>query len=831
MGLGTFLLNGEPAIARLARGLPDAAPSPTGRPDLALAPAGHRAASRATTTKRPTSGVRAAEPMAAPSDQDVSQADYVLLWPALGCPGLIHPTQRTLDIVFLCRHDVGGVSIEVVQDFLHRVQVLNWDTARNPYLEAYANEASTTPQTIDAFDFAMAGIVPKVYKSKGFKTIVGLRVALNANTSLQKGSMHTLYYPAENDLLQDILSDSSLLEKPYDSVPVIKEGTTERIGGPNFLFQDRAAGQSRESRVRLFHPFWVAADWQTDYLNVGHLTDLHVSTLWDFIDKKLYPNAPRDHMDPVQGRTAAGSAAFPAIAERYNNPNLNMRSLTRQLNARTMSDQARFVDLILYTGDLIDFNRGFNHNPEHDPDRDYVYNLNWLRFYELLLLDYERPTFTALGNHDWHVNPYPPIIKAEFIHYLLFLLLGTANGTTSGAVFGALQTGNANHDEWPRRLFLSPLVAVPTTLLWWLLVPGFGFLLEQLGEHGWMWAAVAGSGYLLGLLVTALLIPLEGNKVHDAATGTLWGTLFGFLFYGLVFGIILAVLSIKYMTHIANLLGDDFKQLLGPNATYLTLFGKDGLFYAKECAYDWYALVINPFEEYCIKYGNMSFLNMNWYGSEVLPDEPPVADDAFSDRQWRLVNQWITAAVRRRNELTHAGLGELSKQVVPIIGLHTQVFCPDLDVKIADLKSKLFEIDDSDLARGTMSLHREDLISAMHQLGHGLYPGANGGKVPAISLTGHTHVADIVRMEGPDRIKWHETADVPAQTGEPWNLGLHVTTICSGPPGDGVKPADAGKGTRVMRAAGGRVLRFERDTGWIAGIEEITADTGKFGAS
>ena len=30
-----------------------------------------------------------------------------------------------------------------------------------------------------------------------------------------------------------------------------------------------------------------------------------------------------------------------------------------------------------------------------------------------MLLDYERPTFTSLGNHDWRLNPYAPFVKGE----------------------------------------------------------------------------------------------------------------------------------------------------------------------------------------------------------------------------------------------------------------------------------------------------------------------------------------------------------------------------------------------------------------------------------
>jgi 3',5'-cyclic AMP phosphodiesterase CpdA len=71
------------------------------------------------------------------------------------------------------------------------------------------------------------------------------------------------------------------------------------------------------------------------------------------------------------------------------------------------------ADIILLTGDLIDYGRGhwgfdeadrLQENSFYHPDR------NWFLFSYLLARDgvYTKPVYTILGNHDWRLNPYPP---------------------------------------------------------------------------------------------------------------------------------------------------------------------------------------------------------------------------------------------------------------------------------------------------------------------------------------------------------------------------------------------------------------------------------------
>ena len=72
------------------------------------------------------------------------------------------------------------------------------------------------------------------------------------------------------------------------------------------------------------------------------------------------------------------------------------------------------ADLIVITGDLIDYNRGLlwtkrEARMQNDLTEHYYWNVNWLCFYEMLLDTYKKPVFTLLGNHDWRLNPYTPL--------------------------------------------------------------------------------------------------------------------------------------------------------------------------------------------------------------------------------------------------------------------------------------------------------------------------------------------------------------------------------------------------------------------------------------
>lgn len=134
--------------------------------------------------------------------------------------------------------------------------------------------------------------------------------------------------------------------------------------------------------IRRYHPFFRS---DKASLNIGHLTDVHVSTRYDLYERILNNSVPA-----------------------WNNYNRSFEEMMQGAGGK--------ADLVLITGDLIDYNRGHridlskNDGNTYDQNRDflhdYFFNRNWVLFYELLVKNYTKPVLTVLGNHEYLLNPY-----------------------------------------------------------------------------------------------------------------------------------------------------------------------------------------------------------------------------------------------------------------------------------------------------------------------------------------------------------------------------------------------------------------------------------------
>ena len=933
MGLGNFLLNGGQALAALQADALGGSVPPPRRAAFRSEQAKAAAVSKGKRLKKtPPRGKRtaAADTLAAASSPlasaEAAAAAYVILLPALGCPCLVNPAEGELKIILLCTDGAATDTKTLVDNAVHLIFVADWDKVRAASTQD-GNEVwppadskklvdlvdlngckLDQPESLDSyrqkngkqvlerarFQHNIEGIVLDVYQKKGFTRILGARLKLKKDHGLAEQHLYTLYYAPENGLIRSILDDETMLEKPFGDIPVITEGSTVRIGGSNQLFC-WPEGTNRNHLVRLFHPFWIPkAAYGSEYLNIGHLTDLHVATLWDYFDRKIYDSYDPHGADLLLHRTIDDAQSpFEDLAKRFNNPNWNLRSLTGLLNrqcANESGDQNDYVDLIIHTGDLTDYNRGFNRNDKtHDPAKDYLFNLNWLRYFELLLLDYQRPTFTLLGNHDRHVNQYPPVVKPEWDQYfeIAFVSLAIAAvGTLCGSLYGACEEGNVDFLEFIVVPLLCPLLLFGFSEAAVALAPGLTVD---------MWNDIILSkkpvsllifiGYVLGLIFTLCLklIDTDGtDKIKTAKDGTTWGAVVGSI-GGLGVGIILAIVlpivvkvtgGFDFMTHIVNLHRQDLTGsetgeglLQGKKAEYLNLFTRDGIFSMNDRAFDWYALVINPFRNYVVRYGNMSLLMVDWEGSEIVLGDPPLADDEFTDLQWATVDLWIRYAVGQRESLRNQGVSAAQKRVNLVMGLHTPVFCPTIESNLALLNTGAVDPDNDALKRGTMTVNRGELIRTCYQLARGTYPGVLD-PIQVFTLAGHTHDYDIFRLEAEDKVRWYQNSDWTGEKRQSdfGDLGLHVTTSSAGPPGDGVMPDARGKkldeqlaqakpyltdpaqkktkenywisgsnetyqkpGDRVMRPPGGRVISFDRKTGQLIGLQEISVEQPHWG--
>ena len=158
--------------------------------------------------------------------------------------------------------------------------------------------------------------------------------------------------------------------------------------------------KSKPSKVRaeILHPVFVMKAAPRP-LRIAHVTDLHVDVRWDIFEERLKSVAPQ---------------------VKFNNSNRSSLAIYRDATGDAKAD------VVLMTGDLIDYGRGHRGLAEGGKlgeNKDYLRDRNWFLFQELLASGdrYTRPVFTSLGNHDWRLNPYPPFVPGapnfqEFVH-------------------------------------------------------------------------------------------------------------------------------------------------------------------------------------------------------------------------------------------------------------------------------------------------------------------------------------------------------------------------------------------------------------------------------
>lgn len=155
----------------------------------------------------------------------------------------------------------------------------------------------------------------------------------------------------------------------------------------------------RKPRTEILHPVFVKRT-PPEPLRIGHLTDTHVDVRADVYEVNLEHAMKRPENARLARCWYQGS---------YNN--LNRSFVANYTRAKAEAD------VILLTGDLIDYGRGFwgiIEREKLDWNHGYQRDRNWFLFHYLLAggSSYSTPTYTTLGNHDWRLNPYPPFAIA-----------------------------------------------------------------------------------------------------------------------------------------------------------------------------------------------------------------------------------------------------------------------------------------------------------------------------------------------------------------------------------------------------------------------------------
>lgn len=332
---------------------------------------------------------------------------FVIVSPALTCPGLVHE-EDYLEVLVLAKTDDVDLS---------SLTYSAWKTKKEKNFDK--KDIEILPYVPD---HRISPFVMSTYEREGFKKIVRARISLQVKKGL---------YQLNNP--EDIRTTLTKLEPPL-SCPSLPD----RCSVSSFL---------SEEPVQLHHPFYVDSK---DYLTVAHVSDSHLCARMSLLEERWNSN--------FNNVWSASSLSEEKPGE-FSNYNKHFENILKSIN----SD--REIDIIIHTGDIIDYNRGYyDKERENDLSHNYYLDRNWLLFYEILYNSYEKPTFTVLGNHDYRLNPYAPsphIISDKFFE--LFNMAPTVNVTRKEM--------DVLHED-PHALHLSEnhLITTPVSVQWYSLV-------------------------------------------------------------------------------------------------------------------------------------------------------------------------------------------------------------------------------------------------------------------------------------------------------------------------------------------------------------------------
>lgn len=232
--------------------------------------------------------------------------------------------------------------------------------------------------------------VRRFYWRRGMRHMNEVRIYESACTRLPEGMLNLFWINPnrsddENDRSQemDLLLEEFAVSSRFghDGIPSIDKfvGKTREGQKRRFIREyeyEFNRPESGATRVEVLHPVWVTQPQPR--LRIGHLTDLHVDIRHDSYYRKLSP----------------------AARKRFHNWN--------RVCEKLYADAKKSCDILLLTGDLIDYGRGHNGFGAIGKNESYWRDRNWFLFYTFLAGggSYTKPTYTILGNHDWRINPY-----------------------------------------------------------------------------------------------------------------------------------------------------------------------------------------------------------------------------------------------------------------------------------------------------------------------------------------------------------------------------------------------------------------------------------------
>ncbi len=673
----------------------------------------------------------------------VCDLSVVVLTPAIGRPCLV--TDDHLDVAVLMRgelvqmwSDGDDVRKKVVkQFFLHCLryqelatslnnwseEVMRWTGDLSPFNAVVDDGIGVLPECEPGMimeSTLLGKLSPKIkqaYTPWNLNTIFTVRFSIEQEAQ----SFNLVNLQGEDVALHLILTDREFFtftyqgqEKPLDEFYPMIDGEDELLkqlpiettkwdvegGIKNGGYKTHLNG----TPVKLVHPFF-RLEGSKNRLNVAHVTDTHVSTRWELFEKKL----PQSN---------------------FNNYNKRFSEILSQINTEGAADA------VILTGDMIDYNRGlYDRTSQDDVFAKYLFNVNWLLFYEELLENYEKPVFTVLGNHEYLPNPYPTLTQIDVGADWWLIGLGTIlSAGVLGFVLGFFGISERQSFGSDMNLTIAQV--------------------ESLCKEG------SDERYTLEMDLIG-----DANPLIDARK---------------------KMNESKIEEILRNKAGE---QIDDPT----------GIWYTNVEAVTWYYLVINPFSDYCITYGETSFLLLDWnekavIGSLLLLPRPV---DCLSRKQKELLDTWIQqgTADQLRVLCTHAPI----IHTTPAVGArwlvdgmlkdeHDQILTRDDDLRYDNEikmalppRDKLMSVDEENelhkrkVMWGIVSDEtRAELLTTLHP---------PSGQYPIhLILSGHTHTNKIFQIEQDGLVHLKRATDEPFPIGAQ-HSPLYVVTTSGGPIG------------------------------------------------
>lgn len=710
---------------------------------------------------------------AAADDNPGNGPEVILLFPALGFPALVRSRLlrnrslriRLLYCLLLTRKELpadAGPLLNGLLKYQEWSKLKSTDPAPGD-LKSFGAGSFKIGKTVTVTDvikkggmISLPGIkgrgrlseeVLKTYKGVGYRHLVSCTINLKASSvKVSKEDdihLYNIVINGEKKMLHSLIKKIPL---PHDDCPRDANREIKTTG---------------DIEVRPLHPFCL---YETDYLDVAHLTDLHVAQRWELMKKRI-------------------DSKHSGLKEHFNN--LNQR-LIDHLEKMKGDSEGKKVHMAILTGDLVDYNRGHDGSDANDLYKNYRFNGNWTLLYEILTENCHCPFFTVMGNHDWHLNPYAPVAQyiASFWRqqpnpWLVIIPFLTAAGTCTG-VFTGLTYAAFNKDGvgWifgGIGFVLLALVATPTLLNWLLDILEYfsGGKSLELGKH---WGV--GLFYLitttLNIAGTAGILSRKlkdhkGDIGKGVKQGALWGSVLGGswgVFVMLVGSILLEIYKLKDLPIYVMLKEDEVEKVIKENFHDSKIWGNNSNLRTTELAFRWYSLVINPFMDYYFSFGNMSFILLDWNrGESILKSSPPAASEALSQEQWNLVQQWKNT---------------VSSETAAVLGMHATILASDVDAnglkKLYDSGEKWYS---GDLDRATIDHYRSRLIELLRDL------KKENKAASVLTLSGHTHANDVFKFIGKQKVR---KLDININDIKASVLGIKepcfITTTCADPLGD-----------------------------------------------